>query len=88
MKDEPYNVGLSEANISKKGLCEEIKKQIYTEWLDARSEELSAVEVNFVGDKSLSFECVLDVLASILIENAERDGTIASLDSRPAAQAA
>ena len=28
MKDEPYNVGLSEANISKRQLCEEIKKQI------------------------------------------------------------
>ena len=28
MKDEPYNVGLSEANITKRQLCEEIKKQI------------------------------------------------------------
>jgi len=28
MKDEPYNVGLSDANISKRQLCEEIKKQI------------------------------------------------------------
>jgi nucleoside-diphosphate-sugar epimerase len=28
MKDEIYNVGLSEANISKWGLCEEIKKQV------------------------------------------------------------
>ena len=28
MKDEPYNVGLSEANISKWELCEEIKKQL------------------------------------------------------------
>jgi len=28
MKNEPYNVGLSEANISKRELCEEIKKQI------------------------------------------------------------
>jgi len=28
MKDEPYNVGLSEANLSKLELCEEIKKQI------------------------------------------------------------
>lgn len=28
MKNEPYNVGLSEANLSKRELCEEIKKQI------------------------------------------------------------
>ena len=28
MKDEPYNVGLSDANISKRELCEEIKKQV------------------------------------------------------------
>ena len=28
MKDQPYNVGLSEANISKRELCEEIKKQV------------------------------------------------------------
>lgn len=28
MKDEPYNVGLSDANISKWELCEEIKKQL------------------------------------------------------------
>ncbi len=28
MKDEPYNVGLSEANLSKWELCEEIKKQV------------------------------------------------------------
>lgn len=28
MKNEPYNVGLSEANLSKKELCEEIKKQV------------------------------------------------------------
>lgn len=28
MKNEPYNVGLTEANMSKKELCEEIKKQI------------------------------------------------------------
>jgi len=28
MKDEPYNVGLSDANISKEELCEEIKKQL------------------------------------------------------------
>lgn len=28
MKDEPYNVGLSDCNISKKELCEEIKKKI------------------------------------------------------------
>jgi nucleoside-diphosphate-sugar epimerase len=28
MKDEPYNVGLSDANISKWELCEEIKKQV------------------------------------------------------------
>ncbi|NQU19202.1 NAD(P)-dependent oxidoreductase, partial [bacterium] len=28
MKDEPYNVGLSNANLSKWELCEEIKKQI------------------------------------------------------------
>ena len=28
MKNEPYNVGLDEANLSKKELCEEIKKQI------------------------------------------------------------
>ncbi len=28
MKDEPYNVGLSDANLSKMELCEEIKKQI------------------------------------------------------------
>lgn len=28
MKNEPYNVGLSEANLSKLELCEEIKKQI------------------------------------------------------------
>lgn len=28
MKDEPYNVGLSDANISKLQLCEEIKKQV------------------------------------------------------------
>lgn len=28
MKNEPYNVGLSEANLSKKELCEEIKKQL------------------------------------------------------------
>ncbi|MCA9394007.1 MAG: NAD(P)-dependent oxidoreductase [Candidatus Omnitrophica bacterium] len=30
MKDEPYNVGLSDANLSKKGLCEEIQKQVPT----------------------------------------------------------
>ena len=28
MKNEPYNVGLSEANISKRELCEEIKRQV------------------------------------------------------------
>lgn len=28
MKNEPYNIGLSEANLSKKELCEEIKKQV------------------------------------------------------------
>lgn len=28
MKDEPYNVGLSDANLSKRGLCEEIQKQV------------------------------------------------------------
>lgn len=28
MKNEPYNVGLSDANLSKIGLCEEIKKQL------------------------------------------------------------
>ncbi len=28
MKDEPYNVGLSDANLSKRELCEEIKKQL------------------------------------------------------------
>ena len=28
MKNEPYNVGLSEANISKMELCLEIKKQV------------------------------------------------------------
>ncbi len=28
MKNEPYNVGLSDANLSKQELCEEIKKQI------------------------------------------------------------
>jgi nucleoside-diphosphate-sugar epimerase len=28
MRDEPYNVGLSEANLSKWELCEEIKKQV------------------------------------------------------------
>lgn len=28
MKDEPYNVGLSNANLSKSELCEEIKKQL------------------------------------------------------------
>lgn len=28
MKDEPYNVGLSDANLSKWELCEEIKKQV------------------------------------------------------------
>lgn len=28
MKNEPYNVGLSDANLSKRELCEEIKKQI------------------------------------------------------------
>jgi len=28
MKDEPYNVGLSDANLSKLELCEEIRKQL------------------------------------------------------------
>lgn len=28
MKDEPYNVGLSEANLNKRELCEEIKKEV------------------------------------------------------------
>jgi nucleoside-diphosphate-sugar epimerase len=28
MKNQPYNIGLSEANLSKKELCEEIKKQV------------------------------------------------------------
>jgi nucleoside-diphosphate-sugar epimerase len=28
MKDEPYNVGLSEANLSKLELCQEIQKQV------------------------------------------------------------
>ena len=28
MKGEPYNVGLSSANLSKRELCEEIKKQL------------------------------------------------------------
>lgn len=28
MKDQPYNVGLSEANISKRELCEQIRKQV------------------------------------------------------------
>ena len=28
MKGEPYNLGLSDCNISKRGLCEEIKKQV------------------------------------------------------------
>jgi len=29
MKNEPYNVGLSDANLSKKELCNEIKKQVH-----------------------------------------------------------
>ena len=28
MKNEPYNVGLSDTNVSKRELCEEIKKQV------------------------------------------------------------
>lgn len=40
MKDQPYNVGLSDANLSKLGLCEEIKKQIpefiFTESADGK----------------------------------------------------
>jgi nucleoside-diphosphate-sugar epimerase len=28
MKNEPYNVGLSDANLSKRELCEEIKKVV------------------------------------------------------------
>jgi nucleoside-diphosphate-sugar epimerase len=28
MKNEPYNVGLSDCNMSKKELCQEIKKQL------------------------------------------------------------
>ena len=28
MKDQPYNVGLSEANLSKRELCQEIQRQI------------------------------------------------------------
>ena len=32
MKNEPYNVGLSTANLSKWELCEEIKKQIPEFW--------------------------------------------------------
>jgi nucleoside-diphosphate-sugar epimerase len=28
MKDQPYNVGLSEANLSKRELCDEIRKQL------------------------------------------------------------
>jgi len=28
MKGEPYNVGLSDANLSKKELCDEIRKQV------------------------------------------------------------
>ncbi len=28
MKDEPYNIGLSDCNLSKRELCEEIKKQV------------------------------------------------------------
>ena len=28
MKDQPYNVGLSEANLSKRELCDEIRRQI------------------------------------------------------------
>ena len=28
MKDQPYNVGLSEANLSKRELCVEIQKQV------------------------------------------------------------
>ncbi|MEK7075442.1 MAG: hypothetical protein AAB948_01410, partial [Patescibacteria group bacterium] len=28
MKNEPYNVGLSDANLSKMELCQEIKKQV------------------------------------------------------------
>ena len=28
MKNEPYNIGLSDANLSKWQLCEEIKKQV------------------------------------------------------------
>ncbi len=40
MKDQPYNVGLSDANLSKLGLCEEIQKQIpsfeFTESMDGK----------------------------------------------------
>lgn len=32
MKDEPYNVGLSDANLSKWELCQEIKKQVPEFW--------------------------------------------------------
>ncbi len=55
---------------------------------DARTEGLSSITVDLVEDPSLSYERVLDVLASILIENAENDGTIAPTDSKPADRAA
>jgi nucleoside-diphosphate-sugar epimerase len=37
--DQPYNVGLSEANLSKWDLCEEIKKQIPKFWFTEYTEE-------------------------------------------------
>lgn len=36
MKDEPYNVGLSDANISKWELCQEIKKQLDFYFVEAK----------------------------------------------------
>ncbi|MCJ7543629.1 MAG: NAD(P)-dependent oxidoreductase [Phycisphaerae bacterium] len=61
MKDEPYNVGLSEANVSKRELCEEIARQVtdfyFTEYelgkdLDKRDYVVSNAKIEAAGFKA------------------------------------
>ncbi len=61
MKDQPYNVGLSEANISKRELCQEIQKQVpdfyFTEYemgkdLDKRDYIVSNEKIEAAGFKA------------------------------------
>ncbi len=55
---------------------------------DARSEGQFSIRLKLVEDTNTSYERVLDLLASILIENAENDGTITTTAATAVANAA